>query len=106
FGMLPNVSELANNMGIHTEQVSTHDNASGYSLFTPLKDDTRAIITEGVENIYNTFVNRVATGRNMTFEQVDSIAQGRVWSGRDALNKGLVDEIGGLDAAIAYAAQL
>lgn len=106
FGMLPNVSQLANNMGIHTEKVSTHDNASGYSLFTPLEDDTRAIITEGVENIYNTFVNRVATGRNMTFEQVDSIAQGRVWSGKDALNNGLVDEIGGLDAAIAYAAQL
>ena len=106
FGMLPNLSQLSNNLGIHTEKVSTHDNSAGYSLFTPLEDETRAIITESVENIYTTFVNRVAKGRNMSFEQVDSIAQGRVWAGAEAVKNGLVDEIGGLDDAIAYAAKL
>lgn len=106
FGMLPNFTELSNRIGIHTEQVSTHRNASGYSVFTPLKDDTRAIIQESVENVYTTFVSRVAAGRKMTPAQVDSLAQGRVWSGSEALKNGLVDEIGGLDAAIKYAAKL
>jgi len=106
FGVLPNLTKLSNNIGIHTEEVSTHGNAAGYSLFTPLKDDTREIIQEGVEHIYSVFVNRVAKGRNMTPEAVDAIAQGRVWTGNDALKNGLVDEIGGLDAAIKYAAKL
>ncbi|PZR22684.1 MAG: signal peptide peptidase SppA, partial [Flavobacterium psychrophilum] len=106
FGMLPNFTELSNRIGIHTEQVSTHKNASGYSVFSPLKDDTRAIIQESVEKVYTTFVSRVAAGRKLTPEQVDAIGQGRVWSGSMALKNGLVDEIGGLDAAIAYAAKL
>jgi protease-4 len=106
FGMLPNFTELSNRIGIHTEQVSTHKNASGYSVFTPLKDDTRAIIQESVEKVYTTFVSRVAAGRKLTPAQVDAIGQGRVWSGTEALKNGLVDEIGGLDAAIKYAAKL
>jgi len=106
FGMLPNFTELSNKIGIHTEQVSTHKNASGYSVFSPLKDDTRAIIQESVENVYKTFVSRVAAGRKLTPEQVDAIGQGRVWSGTDAKRIGLVDEIGGLDAAIKHAAKL
>lgn len=106
FGMLPNLTQLTNNIGIHTEKVSTHSNASGYSLFTPLEDDTRAIIQESVENVYNTFVTRVAEGRKMSFEEVDAIAQGRVWAGTEAVKLGLVDEIGGLEEAIAHAAKL
>lgn len=106
FGVLPNLTTLSNKVGIHTEQVSTHRNASGYSLFTPLQDNTRAVIQESVENVYGTFVQRVATGRKLTPEQVDAIGQGRVWSGTDAKRIGLVDEIGGLDDAIKYAAKL
>lgn len=106
FGMLPNFTELSNRIGIHTEQVSTHKNASGYSVFSPLKDDTRAIIQESVEKVYTTFVSRVAAGRKLTPAQVDAIGQGRVWSGNEALKNGLVDEIGGLDAAVKYAAKL
>lgn len=106
FGVLPNLTELSNKVGVHTEQVSTHRNASGYSLFTPLQDNTRAVIQESVENVYSTFVKRVAAGRKLSFEQVDAIGQGRVWSGTDAKRIGLVDEIGGLDAAIKYAAKL
>jgi protease IV len=106
FGVLPNLTELSNKVGIHTEEVSTHANASGYSVFSPLKENTRAYVQESVENIYKTFVNRVMAGRKMTFEQVDAIGQGRVWAGSDALKIGLVDEIGGLDAAIKHAAKL
>src|SRR5690606_31696104 len=64
------------------------------------------VITESIENIYNIFVNRVAEGRKMTFEEVDEIAQGRVWTGIDAKRLGLVDEIGGLEQAIKYASEL
>lgn len=106
FGVLPNFTKLSNNMGIHTEEVSTHSNAGGYSVFTPLKENTREVIQQGVEQVYTTFVNRVATGRKMTPAAVDSIAQGRVWTGSDALKNGLVDELGGLNDAIKYAAKL
>ncbi|HEY1039997.1 MAG TPA: S49 family peptidase, partial [Bacteroidia bacterium] len=63
-----------------------------------------AYIQKGVEDVYDAFTKRVAEGRKMTQAQVDSIGQGRVWSGADALEINLVDEIGGLDKAIAYAA--
>lgn len=106
FGVLPNFTKLSNNIGINTEQVKTHANASGYSVFTPLEENTRAIVQEGVEKVYTTFIERVAAGRNMTAEEVDAIAQGRVWAGTEAVENGLVDELGGLDAAIAYAAKL
>lgn len=106
FGMLPNMQELATNIGINAEQVKTHNNASGYSVFEPLDENFKHITLESIENIYSIFLQRVASGRNMTVEQVDSIAQGRVWTGTDALKNGLVDEIGGLDKAIAYAAKL
>lgn len=104
FGTLPNITKLTNNIGIHTEQVKTHQNAAGYSIFTPLDENTKNSIQESVENIYSVFVNRVATGRKMKFEQVDSIAQGRVWTGADAVKIGLVDKIGGMDDAIKAAA--
>ncbi|WP_395053162.1 signal peptide peptidase SppA [Flavobacterium sp.] len=106
FGMLPNFSQATNKLGINTEIVKTHENASGYSPFKPLDENYRSFAQEGVEKIYSTFVNRVATGRKMTFEQVDAIGQGRVWTGSDALKIGLVDKIGGLDEAIKEAAKL
>ncbi len=106
FGMLPNFTQAATKIGLNTEQVKTHKNAADYSLFQPLSDDYRAFAQEGVEKIYTTFVNRVAAGRKMTFEQVDAIGQGRVWSGAEALKIGLVDKIGGMDEALAEAAKL
>ena len=106
FGMLPNFSQLANKMGINAEQVNTHKNASGYSPFEPITDEYKSIALEGVERTYKTFVNRVANGRKMKFENVDAIGQGRVWTGSDALKIGLVDKLGNLDAAIKYAATL
>ena len=105
FGLLPNFSKLTNKMGIHAEQVSTHQNAAEYSVFQPLTPAYAAQAQKGVERVYNTFLSRVAAGRKMTVAQVDSLAQGRVWSGADAKKIGLVDEIGGLNAAVAYAAK-
>ncbi len=106
FGMLPNFTQAANKLGLNVEQVKTNVNAAGYSPFLPLDDNFRGFAQEGVEKIYTTFVNRVAAGRKMSFEQVDAIGQGRVWSGADAIKIGLVDKIGGMDDAIAKAASL
>ena len=106
FGILPNFHQLATKIGIHTEQVRTNENASEYSPFLPLDEKFKAVTLEGVEQIYKTFVAHVAAGRKMSIAQVDSIAQGRVWSGSQALKIGLVDKIGGLDDAIKEAASL
>ena len=106
FGMLPNMNQLGKNIGINAEQVKTHDNASGYSVFEPIDENFKGFVLESIEKTYATFLKRVADGRKMTTAQVDAIAQGRVWTGVDAHKLGLVDEIGGLDAAIKYAAKL
>ncbi|MCK6607293.1 MAG: signal peptide peptidase SppA [Flavobacterium sp.] len=106
FGMLPNMNQLGKNIGINAEQVKTHENASGYSVFEPIDENFKGFVLESIEKTYATFLKRVADGRKMTTEQVDAIAQGRVWTGVDAHKLGLVDEIGGLDAAIQYAAKL
>ncbi|SDZ90215.1 protease-4 [Flavobacterium gillisiae] len=106
FGILPNFSQLTTKLGIHTQQVKTHENSANYSPFVPLDEKFKAVTLEGVEHIYKTFVTHVAEGRKMTFAQVDSIAQGRVWAGSEAIKLGLVDKIGGLDDAIREAAVL
>ena len=90
FGTLPNIHKLANKMGINAEQVKTNKGAD-YSFFEPMSDEFREVTTEGIEQIYTTFLQRVADGRGMSIEAVDSIAQGRVWSGKEALDNGLVD---------------
>jgi protease-4 len=106
FGILPNMTELSKNIGINTEQVKTHANSADYSPFQPIDEKFKEVTTESVEKIYTTFVNRVAAGRKMTFEQVDAIAQGRVWTGAEAVKIGLVDQLGGLDVALKEAATL
>jgi len=106
FGMIPNATKFSKNIGINTSIVKTHDNAADYSIFNPMDENFRAVLTESVENIYTIFISRVAKGRNMTIEQVDAIAQGRVWTGTDALKNGLVDKLGGLDVALKEAAIL
>ncbi len=105
FGAIPNFSKAANTLGVNAERVATNKGAF-YSVYEPISKDFYDVTKEGVEHIYNTFVDRVATGRNMTFEQVDKIAQGRVWTGKQALENGLVDTLGSLEDAIAAAAGL
>lgn len=106
FGILPNFTPLANKLGINTEQVETHENSANYSPFVPIDEKFKAFTLENVETIYKTFVTHVAQGRKMTFAEVDAIAQGRVWSGSEAVKIGLVDKIGGLNDAIAEAARI
>ena len=106
FGTLPNMTELAKNMGINAEQVGTNENSVDYSLFEPLSDNFRNVIQESIESTYNTFLKRVSQGRNISMAQADSLAQGRVWSGVDAKRVGLVDELGNLEDAIAAAAEM
>lgn len=83
----------------------TNKNAVSYSFFEPLSDEQRAFIKEGVVDIYEVFTSRVAEGRGMKQDDVKAIAQGRVWTGKAALENGLIDELGGLDLALQYAAE-
>ena len=105
FAYVPNVEKLAARNGITTDEVSIYPNSADPTFLTPVSAGLSPVIQRSVEHTYAQFVSRVAQGRGLTFQQVDQIAQGRVWSGVSALEIGLVDRIGGLDDAIAYAAE-
>ena len=106
WGVLPNVNRLSKRWGINAEQVTTNTQALQYSVFEPLSNATRNEIKAGINQVYQTFLRRVANGRNMKKEDVHEIAQGRVWSGVEAKEIGLVDHLGGLDVALERAAAL
>tara|TARA_B100000809_G_C15133968_1_gene529746 strand:- start:970 stop:2706 length:1737 start_codon:yes stop_codon:yes gene_type:complete len=107
FGVIPNMEGFFNNkMGITFDGAKTNDHADMMSLFKPLTGEEKDIIQIGVEKIYDDFITKVAAGRGMTKEEVDAIGQGRVWVGNDALEIGLVDEIGGLNRAIDIAQEM
>jgi protease-4 len=101
FGVLMNAKEMMNNkLGITIDTVKTNKHADIGTIFRPLTRVERQIIQNSVENVYDTFISRVSLGRNLSKEYVDSVGQGRVWTGRDALELGLVDVLGGLETAI------
>ncbi len=106
FGTIPNIHELSEEIGINAEQVGTNSNSVDYSFFEPMKEGFRKQLQEGVQMTYDTFLERVADGRNMSKDEVNEVAQGRVWSGADAVELGLVDALGNLDDAIAAAAEI
>lgn len=106
FGTIPNINELAENIGINAEQVGTNKNSVDYSLFEPMTADFRNRVQESIEDTYETFLERVSSGRNISMAQADSLAQGRVWSGVEAKRLGLVDELGTLEDAISAAAEM
>jgi len=108
FGLVPNIEELANQkLGIHVDTVKTSKFATGLTNpFYPIGDEERQYIQESINHTYEVFLNRVADGRKLTRDQVHEIAQGRIWTGRRALELGLVDQLGGLEDAIASAVQL
>lgn len=103
FGMFATTEKLLAKLGVYSDGVGTTDYA-GLSINRELPAHVGQIIQLTVENGYSNFLNIVAEGRNMTPEQVDSIAQGRVWTGKDAQRLGLVDQLGDLNAAIEAAA--
>ena len=107
FGLIPNLKGFFNNkLGITFDTVNTNKYSDLGTGTRPMKPVERQFITDIVERIYDDFVSKVAEGRSMTYAEVDSIGQGRVWSGTDALNIGLVDEIGGLNRAVEVAVEL
>lgn len=106
YGAMPNAKALSERYGINAQHVETHENAIDYSLFKVPDEKFTATVTESIEQVYQTFITRVANGRKMTLEQVDVLAQGRVYSGREALKVGLVDQLGGLETALVEAAKL
>ena len=106
FATIPNIKGFTDDIGIKAEHVMTHKNAVGYSPFEPISPGFRKSALEGIENVYDTFKQRVADGRNLSLEEVEALAQGRVWTGLQAKENGLVDELGGLGAAIEAAAVL
>ncbi len=106
FGLIPNAQGfLSDKLGITVDTVSTNTHAAAGSVLYPLMSSEAAVLQGGIENFYHTFLTRVADGRKLTTAQVDSIAQGRVWTGTQALQIGLVDTLGGMKMAIAIAAK-
>jgi len=107
FGMIPNAGKLLEDkLGLKTEVVNTNKNSDFPSIIRPMNPYEKEMMQMSVEKIYADFVSRVATGRKMSLASVDSIGQGRVWSGTSAMKIGLVDEMGGLRDAIHGAAKL
>ena len=107
FGLLMSFEELyTDKIGLTFDQVKTNKFADLGSVNRPLTQEEYDIIQKGVVDIYNTFTSKVAEGRDMSQENVDDIGQGRVWSGSNAMDINLIDEYGGLEAAVAGAAEL
>lgn len=106
-GIIPNAQKLlSDRLGITFDNVKTNANAEFVGLNRPLTDYQKRVLLNSIEDVYSTFVGHVAEGRKLTREKVDSIGQGRVWSGVDAKSIGLIDEWGGLYDAIAEAAKM
>jgi len=104
FGIIPTVEDSMAALGITNDGVGTTKLADYNQLDRPLSEEAGALIDLSIKNIYQQFLNLVATGRDSTPEQINTVAQGRVWTGKQALNIGLVDKLGTLDDAIASAA--
>lgn len=105
FGLLPNAGKLLENkIGITTETVNTNKYADFPSVYRPMSGYEKDAMLVSIEKVYSDFVGKVSEGRKLTAQYIDSIGQGRVWSGTSAKNIGLVDEMGGLTEAIRGAA--
>lgn len=106
FGMLPNAQKaLSEKLGITIDTVNTNKHSDVGTILRGVTTEEHAYVQQSVEHIYDIFITKVAEGRKMQKNNVDSIGQGRVWSGSDAIKINLVDELGGINEAIAYAAK-
>ncbi len=107
FGLIPNTGKLMNQkLGITTQTVRTNENSDFPSVYRPMSIYEKEVMQKSIEKVYSDFIRKVSEGRKMPVASVDSIGQGRVWSGADAMKIGLVDEEGGLYDAIDAAAKL
>jgi len=106
FGVFPNMEKLfENKLGISVDTVNTNKHSDFGNTFRPVGKDESAVIQKWIEEVYQDFIRKVSDGRKMTKDEIDSIGQGRVWSGVDGKKIGLVDEFGGIKDAIALAAK-
>ena len=105
FGMIPYFKELANRNGISAHSVATNANSNFFSTINGASSGTVDILTKSVEGTYKRFVHFVTQNRKKTFEQIDEVGGGRVWSGTRAKELGLVDELGSINDAVAFAAK-
>ena len=106
FAAFPTVERLINRFGLYVDGVGTTELAGSFRVDRPLNPQLADMLQANVESIYQRFVGLVAEGRDLAPAEVDALAGGRVWSGYDALELGLVDHLGGLDQAVAAAAEL
>ncbi|MDR2776001.1 MAG: signal peptide peptidase SppA [Tannerella sp.] len=106
FGIFPNVSGLFDKLDVTTDVVKTNTYADFGDISRPMRDGEKALMQGYIERFYDVFLTRCSNGRGMTKEEINNIAQGRVWTGEQALEIGLVDEIGDLDRAVEVAAEL
>jgi protease-4 len=106
FGILPTFSRPLEKLGIHTDGVGTTPLAGKLRLDLPLDEDLKRIFQTAVEQTYQQFIKVVAQGRNLSEPEVDAVARGRVWSGAQAKERGLVDQTGTMQQAIDSAARI
>ena len=106
YGIILNVQEIAGNIGLAWDYATTHDYAGSWTITRPQTEPEMDQIVETVDWFYDMFLQKVADSRDKEINYIDSVAQGRVWMGREALKIGLVDEIGGLEDAIAEAVEM
>ena len=107
FGTLPNAQKFMNEkLGLTVDVAKTNENADFGSIYQPLTEKQYACLQQNVVRTYDNFTKLVSEGRNLRQSYVDSIGQGRVWAGVDALELGLVDQLGNIDDALVYAANL
>ena len=107
FGLIPNAAKLVNDkLGLTIETVSTNAHSDFPSIYRPMENYEKDIMQKSIEKTYSEFMSKVAVGRKMRMERVDSIGQGRIWTGSSAIDIGLVDELGGLTEAVRGAAEL
>ncbi|WP_082746703.1 signal peptide peptidase SppA [Stenotrophomonas sp. KCTC 12332] len=106
FGMIPNFARSLDKIGVHTDGVGTTRFAGAFDVTRPMDPAVGQVIQSVINKGYADFTGKVAAARKKTVEAVDEVARGRVWSGAQAKERGLVDEFGGLKAAVAHAATL
>jgi len=107
FSMMPNMTELMNDkLGVRFDTVQTSPHSVGMTPFFDIDEEEATMMQKFTDDMYQKFLSRVADGRDMTIDEVHKVAQGRVWTGRKAVEIGLVDELGGIEEALKIAAEL
>lgn len=106
YGMIPTFDQSLAELGIYSDGVGTTDISGILQLDRPMSEQAKTILHSSIENTYSRFINLVAEGRKTSVEDIEKVAKGRIWSGQQALENGLIDQLGGLNDAVIAAAEL